>query len=318
MSRLIKKIKSEAFFIYKLLNPKYTPVCAGDFRCYVNYFKNRFLGTDLLKKFPGFKFEGNDNFEIHSLCQKSDIWILACSLYSFLHFSGLNPSAIIIHDDGSLDDNDKRVLVSKFSNLQVISRETADEKIVNLLESERAKLYRKNGHPLILKLVDIFILSSAPKVMILDSDVLFFKQPGEIIQFVKSSSGLDALISGFPESLDKFQILVNNKYLKSRDLVNKRVEYMNSGIILYNKSSLTADMLYEYFDNCSMNYHDYFVEMTGWNCLISQLNYDFLPLDQYIIKGRVSDTTVTKHYTSGRRQELYAHGIALLRKCLKK
>lgn len=303
--------------MYKLFNPKYTPVCAGNARCYLNYFKNRFFDANLIKKFPSFKFQNTDNFEIHILCQKSDLWILICGLYSFLYFSSLKPSAIMIHDDGSLNDNDKNMLVSKFSNLQVISRKNADEKVANLLESERAKFYRKNGHPLILKLVDIFLMTSASKVMVLDSDVLFFSQPREIMQFVKGETGLDAVISGFSELLDKFQILVDNDYLKSRGLVNKKIEYMNSGIILYNKLALTEERLYEYFDNCLRDYDDYFVEMTGWNCLIGQLNYGFLPLDKYIIKGRVSDTTVAKHYTSGRRQELYAYGIDLMRKKLK-
>lgn len=317
MNKFAKKIKLELFFIYKLLNSAYTPVCKFNFKCYSNYFKNRFFGGSLFKKFQGFKFEGDDEFEIHILCQKSDIWIMVWSLYSFLYFSDLKPSAIVIHDDGSLNDDDKKMLISKFNNLQVISRETADEKIFNLLKDGKAKLYRKNGHPLILKLVDIFILSSAPKVMVLDSDILFFSQPKEIVQFIKGGTGLDALVSGIPELLDKFEIFVNNEYLTSRGLINKKIEYMNSGIILYNKSALTIDMLYDYFDNCLRDYSDYFIEMTGWNCLIGQLNYNFLPLDRYVIKGRVSDVTVAKHYTSGRRQELYAHGIDLMRKKLK-
>lgn len=319
MIRFDKKIKLELFFLYKLFNPKYTPVCAGDFRCYASYFKNRFFGGSLFKKFQGFKFEGDDGFEIHILCQKSDIWMMAWSLYSFLYFSGLKPSAIIVHDDGSLGAADKSILTSKFGKLQVIPRKTADEKVAGLLENEKARHYRKHGHPLILKLTDVFILSSAPKVMILDSDVLFFNRPEEIIKFVKGESGLDALISGLPESFDKFRILVNNEYLKSHGLIDKKIEYMNSGIILYNRSSLPIDMLYEYFDNCLRGYGDYFVEMTGWNCLIGQLKYDFLPPDKYIIKGKISDMTTAKHYTSGRRQELYAHGIDLFKnKCLKK
>lgn len=319
MTQFLKKIKLELFFIYKLLNPKYTPVCAGNLKCYANYFKNRFFGGSLFEKFNGFKVEGDDGFEIHILCQKSDIWMMAWSLYSFLYFSGLKPSAIVIHDDGSFDDMDKNALTSKFNNLKVISRAIADNKVTGLLNNKKAKLYRKEGHPLILKLIDIFVLGSAPKIMILDSDVLFFNKPQEIIKFVKGGFDSDALISGLPESFDKFKILVNNEYLRRNGLIDNKIEFMNSGIILYNRSALSMDMLYEYFDNCLRGYDDYFVEMTGWNCLIGQLKYNFLPFDKYILKGRVAETTVAKHYTSGRRQELYAHGIELLKnKCLKK
>lgn len=313
MHKFFKRIKLEIFFLYKLFNPKYTPICAGKFGCYVNYFKNRFFGRTLLERLPAYKFDGNDSFEIHILCQKSDIWIMACSLRSFLCFSGLKPSAIIIHDDGSLGKADTILLVSKFDNLRVIHRKIADEKVMNFLENDKAKLYRKNGHPLILKLIDVILLSSAPKVMILDSDVLFFSRPEEIVKFVRGESGSDALISCLPESFDKFQILVKYEYLKNRGLEDKKIEYMNSGIILYNKSVIAPEKLYEYFDNCLRGYNDYFVEMTGWNCLIGQLKHDLLPPDRYKIKGPVSDTTVAKHYTSGRRQELFAHGIDLIK-----
>lgn len=312
-NRFIKKVKLELFLLYKLFNPKYTPVCAGDFKCYLNYFKNRFFSGSLFEKINGFKFEGDDGFEIHVLCQKSDIWMMAWSLYSFLYFSGLKPSAVIIHDDGSLEDTDMNTLMSKFSNLRVMSRSDADNKVAGLLNNEKARRYRKEGHSLILKLVDIFVLSSAPKVMILDSDVLFFNKPEEIIKFIKGMSGSDALISGLPEVFDKFKILVNDEYLRRNGLIGSKIEFMNSGIILYNKSALSLDMLYQYFDNCLREYGDYFVEMTGWNCLIGQLKYNFLPVNKYIIKGEVAETTVAKHYTSGRRQELYAHGVDLVR-----
>lgn len=319
MSKFAQKIKLELFFIYKLFNPRYTPVCKFNFKCYLDYFKNRFFGRSLFKKFQGLKFEGDDGFEIHILCQKSDIWMMARSLYSFLYFSCLKPSAIIIHDDGSFSGADTNALVSKFSNLQVVSRSYADNNVMAVLNNKKAKRYRKEGHPLILKLVDIFVLSSAPKIMVLDSDVLFFNKPEEIVRFIKRENDTEALISGLPELFDKFQILVNDDYLKRNGLINRKIEFMNSGIILYNRASLSMDMLYEYFNNCLRRYDDYFVEMTGWNCLIGQLKYEFLPFNKYIIKGRITETTIAKHYTSGRRQELYAHGLDLLKNiCLKK
>lgn len=316
MNGLLKKIKLELFFLYKLFNPKYTPVCAGNIRCYFNYFKNRYFGSYLFKKLPNFKIEGKDDFEMHILCQKIDLWALVWTIKSFMNYSQLFPK-IVIHDDGSFDSVDIGFLEAKFKNLKVIPKHEADKIIYDKIKfHNKTVAYRQKGHPLIIKLIDIFLLSRSNKVLILDSDVLFFNRPDEIIAFVRGQSNADALISGFPESFDKFQILVNNDYLKSHGLTNKKIEYMNSGIIIYNKSALTTNMLYEYFENCLRQYGDYFVEMTGWNCLIGQLNYNFLPLDRYIIKGRVSETTVTKHYTSGRRQELYAHGIDLIKKII--
>lgn len=318
MTKLFKKAKIELFFLYKLFNPKYTPVCAGNFRCYFNYFKNRFFGKYYLKNLPKFNYEQTDDLEVHVLVQKDDIWPLVWTLRSFLFYSGLRP-AIVVHDDGSLDAGSIGILTSKFSHLRVISRAEADKTVFAWVRSELVLSHRKHGHPLILKLVDIFFLSRASNIMVLDSDILFFKKPAEIVEFIRGGQGPDSLISGLPATYPRFGLLVKKSYLDKYGLIGKDTELMNSGIILYRRSSVSEAMLYEYFENCMRKPGDYFVEMTGWNCMIAQTNFKFLPFDKYIIKGRILDTTVAKHYTSGRRQELYAHGIDLLKnKCLKK
>jgi hypothetical protein len=312
MTKFLKKIKTELFFIYKLLNPKYTPSCAGDFKAYLNYFKNRFFIGSLIHSVPKFSFKAEDDFEVHILVQKSDIWPLIWTLTSFLFHSGLRPK-LVIHDDGSLDDKSCAILNSKFDNLEVIRRAFADKTINSELGGKYLE-FRKRGHPLIFKLIDIVLLSRSAKVMVLDSDILFFNRPEDIINFVKGSAPCEALISGIPDTYAKFNISAKGDYLAKYRLPAKGVEYMNSGIILYDRAKVTKKMLFEYLDNCTLPKEHYFVEMTGWNCLIGRLNFKFLPVDKYIIKGRISENTVAKHFTSGRRQEMYAYGIDKVRK----
>lgn len=316
MIKFFKQIKTELFFIYKLFNPKYTPVCRFKFTCYLNYFKNRFCPSLLIRRAPVFKCEHRGRFEIHVLCQRKDIWPLIWALGSFLFFSKLCPN-IIIHDDGSFKYLDAELLKSKFNNLEVITRNEADEIIYATEKSEKILEYRRKGHPLIIKLIDIFLLSKSDKIMVLDSDVLFFQRPGEIIDFVNSKTNKEALISGLPEIFKKFEIRVDESYIQKYDLLNRKSEFMNSGIIVYNKQALTPEKLEEYFEHCLLKPNDYFVEMTGWNSLIAQLNYEFLSLDRYILKGQIEDQTVAKHFTSGRRQELYAYGIDIVRNKIK-
>lgn len=309
MANAFKKLKLELFFLYKLINPRYTPVCRFNFRCYANYFKNRFLQNFIMKNVPEFYTPAVDNFELHTLCQKSDIWPLVWTLRSFMFQSGLYPH-IIIHDDGSFDLADIKFLESKFDNLNVLRRSDADKMVFDkIAANEKALKYRKCGHPLILKLIDIFLLSKSEKILVLDSDILFFSRPVDIIEFVEGKKKENALISGIINSTSPFEILVNDGYKEKYGLISKKTEFMNSGIILYNKDSIALDKLYEYFENCQRDFSDYFVEMTGWNCLVAQTNHSFLPPDRYIIKGAINDKTVAKHFTSGRRQELFACGI---------
>jgi len=298
---MFSKLKKELFYIKEMVRYGYGPLSL------LSYFKNRIFSWRIVKKIPRHKCERRDNFEIHMLCQKSDMIPAIWVLWSFLKNSQLCPK-IVIHDDGSLDKSSIDVFNEKFDNIEIIWKKDADELIDKMNVNPVIKNYRKNGHPLILKLVDILLLSRAEKVMVLDSDVLFFKRPEEVIEFVEGNSGKDALIS---QARGRFSIKTDSNYLKKHDLINKKVELMNSGIILYNKSSVSEDKLSEYFENCELNVSDYFVEMTGWNCLVGQTNYEFLPYERYIIKGRPDSNTVAKHFTSPRRHELYAYGIEM-------
>ena len=296
---MFTKLKKELFYIKEMVRYGYGPASL------LNYFKNRVLARQIVKKMPRHKCEKQDNFEVHMLCQKSDVIPATWSLWSFLKNSRLCPK-IVIHDDGSLNKSSADIFSEKFDNIEIIWKKDADELIDKMSSSSIIKDYRKNGHPLILKLVDIILLSRAEKVMVLDSDVLFFKNPEEVVGFVKGRSNRDALIS---QTGGGFTIKVESSYLEKYDLTRKNIEFMNSGIIIYNKPPISENKLSEYLENCELDMSDYFVEMTGWNCLVGQTNYEFLPLDQYIIKGKPDSNTVAKHFTSPRRHEFYAYGI---------
>ena len=300
---MFTKLKKELFYIKEVIRYGYGPISL------LNYFKNRVFARKIAKKLTKYRCEKKENFEIHILCQKDDVIPAIWSLWSFLKNSQLCPK-IVIHDDGSLDKNSADIFSEKFDDVEIIWKKDADELIDRMSVGQTIKDYRDNGHPLILKLIDIFLLSRTEKVMILDSDVLFFKNPEEITSFVKGSCGRDALIS---RANSGFSIRANGNYLEKYGLIEKKVELMNSGIIVYDKSSISENKLNEYLENCGLNMSDYFVEMTGWNCLVGQTNYEFLPPDRYIIKGKPDFKTVAKHFTSPRRHEFYAYGIDRIR-----
>jgi len=296
---MFSKLKKELFYIKETVRYGYGPASL------LNYLKNKIFALQIAKKIPRYECERQDDFEIHMLCQKSDVISATWSLWSFLKNSQLCPK-IVIHDDGSLDEESTAIFKSKFDNLEIVWKKDADELIDKMSVSPIVKDYRKNGHPLILKLIDIFLLSRAEKVMVLDSDVLFFKKPEEIVGFVRENYDRDALIS---QAGSGFVVRVSNNYLNKYNLTQKNIELMNSGIIVYKKYAVSESRLSEYFENCELNMSDYFVEMTGWNCLIGQTNCDFLPLSRYIVKGKPDLNTVAKHFTSPRRHEMFAYGI---------
>jgi hypothetical protein len=47
--------------------------------------------------------------------------------------------------------------------------------------------------------------------------------------------------------------------------------------------------------------------------LVAQTDFRFLPAERYVIRGGIGPGTVTKHFTSPRRFEMFAWGIDLVR-----
>lgn len=296
---MLKKISVELFFISRLLRDNLILRIPA-------YLKNRFCGFYLLKKLSKLEYSADDTLELHSLCQKNDLWMLACSLRSFLYHSKLCPK-IFIHDDGSIDEESAKLIESKFSSLKVLRKGYADEQTRNFPGmTEKVLNYRDKGHVMIMQFMDIFLLSRAENIIVYDSDILFFQKPKEIVNFFQESSSLDALIS---EQSGTYDLKMDEYYYEKYDLDKKRVGYMNPGLIVYKKNAIKFERFLEYFDHTHRDIKDYFMGMTAWGCLVSQTNFSFLPKDSYHIKGRLSGDTVMKHFTSPRRHELYAYGI---------
>ena len=296
---MFKKLRVELFFISKIFRD-------GLVLHLFSYLKNRFFGGYLLKKLLKLEYQPDDKVELHSLCQKNDLWMLAVSLRSFLYHSDLYPS-IIIHDDGSIDDRSAKLIESKFSGLKVLRKKDANKAIDDFPGlTEKVKNYRAKGHIMIMQFIDIFLLSKAENIIVYDSDLLFYKKPDEIVTFFSGTEQLDALIS--PQN-GTYDLKMDDYYKNKYQIEEKRVGYMNPGLIVYKKEAIKLDKFLEYFDHTKRKLDDYFVGMAAWGCLVSQIHFNSLPIGRYRIKGRPDENTVMKHFTSPRRHELYAYGI---------
>lgn len=233
------------------------------------------------------------------------------SIRSFLKYSELCPQ-IIIHDDGTMTKNSAQMLEGRFSNLKVLFKSEAVKMLKAHSEFKgKVREFSEKGHRVIIQLIDIFLLSNTSKIMLMDGDILFFHKPQEIIDFVNGQTDCDALVSKQQGSYD---LMVSDDYMNKYHLLERNAGSMDPGVIVLNKSSISIDKFHEFFQNTKKNYDDYFLAMSGWGCLISQLNYKLLPQGAYILKGRPTNNTVMKHFTNPRRYEFYAYGIDMIRK----
>ena len=267
---MFKIIKKELFFICKLLTNRYK------LSNYFSYFKYRFFSDLILAKLPVYECQPQDDFSVHILCQEEDIAMVEWSIRSFLKYSGLCPK-IIVHDDGTMSKKSARLLESHFNNLKVLFKREAIELLQKNSEFKgKIKDFSNKGHKVIIQLIDIFLLSDTAKVMLLDGDVLFFKKPDEILAFVNGQSVYDALVS---RQYGSYDLKVDDYYSSKYKLTEREAGFMNPGIILFNKSSISTERFIEFFEHTRRSPNDYFLPMSGWRCLLSQINYKFLPFE---------------------------------------
>jgi hypothetical protein len=132
-----------------------------------------------------------DNLEIRTLICKRDIEMGLNMIKSLIQYNVFKSIPIYFHDDGSLDDDDKRILLA-FENSHIIDRTYADITILEFLkEYPNCKKYRfdnsRMSNNLKMKLFDFYFLSKSKNILCVDTDVLFLNEPNTIINLINSS-----------------------------------------------------------------------------------------------------------------------------------
>lgn len=315
MNKFVKafgSFKKELFFIRRLLVEGYGP------RYWWPYIKNRFFGRIAIRWVPRFEYEADSELELHTICNKKDLWMLIWMLRSFLTISKLRPS-IVINDDGTLDEETVKLIQSKFSNVHVMFRNETTKRIMEMQSiPEVIKHAKINGHFFLDKLINPIIFSKAKKIIITDTDILFYKFPTEVVDFISGKTNHNGLVQRQVKGEEEFDLMMDSFYEEKYKLKESDVSFMNGGYLMVDREKASIDRLAEYLTHTKRPLADYFIEMAGWACILGQLNYGFLPPERYAIKGFLNDKMVMKHYTSPRRYEMFAYGIDKARQAIKK
>ncbi len=183
-------------------------------------------------------------FELHMLIGKRHVGMCLWAIKSFLHFSGQR-YRVVLHDDGTLRQEDISTLSEHLPNARVIRRVDADKEMADKLanyplcktfrfsvvETANHRGQKYNMFIMSLILLDINLLSDAEKIMILDADVLFFKKPVELINWINDQNDNSSLFS-----VERFRPYRDKKNRLQFDL--KPSETLNSGLLCYNPKTI--------------------------------------------------------------------------------
>lgn len=132
-----------------------------------------------------------DRLEVHTLICKRDInWFIA-TIKLFAHHSKLDFD-IVVHEDGSFNEDDCKYLIDNVPNVSVVNRTQAEEEIKDFLKDhELCTHFRFAEHHTIfrIKLFDQFYFTKSHNLIYMDADILFCKEPSALIESIERREG---------------------------------------------------------------------------------------------------------------------------------
>jgi hypothetical protein len=244
--------------------------------------------------------------EIHALTSRQDWLNLVWALKSFYAGSG-RKYGLCIHDDGSLEATARKQLMKHFPDARLIDRPTADRDVLTSLERfPRSRTFRETN-PLAPKLFDCRHYLRSDRMLLLDSDVLFFEEPEVLLRriedpaYCKNSVNED-IASGYT---------VDPAAAGARFGMNVP-ERFNAGFGVIHRDSLQLEWIEEFLDFPGILGHFWRVEQTLYALCSARFGVELLPAEYRVSLDRGTQGCVAKHYVGPVRHLMYGEGIRRL------
>lgn len=154
---------------------------------------------------------------------------------SFEHSTGRR-WPLVIHDDGSVSSAQRQKIEQVLPGVRFIPRADADRETNGVLAEYATCLAHRGRHNLFLKFFDAAPFAPHDRFIVLDSDVIFFKQPTEILEWAESGA-----------SSCLYNEDTREKFCIPREEIEKVLPVtllprFNSGLVLMQKRAIDLDL----------------------------------------------------------------------------
>lgn len=245
--------------------------------------------------------------EIHVLTCQSDWLSLVWTLKSFYLVSGRH-YALCIHEDGSLDPKAKAALATHFPDARLITRKEADAWAQSLTNSYPRVASFRSKHPLSLKITDFMPFLEGERLLVFDSDLLFFHEPTELLRRVEDPA----------YSKNSFNEDVDSAYAVEPTVVKAHLDIdltprFNSGLGLAQRDSIRLDWLEEFLSLPGiLDGHFWRIEQTLFALCSCKHGAELLPPEYRVSLQPGMEGKPMRHYVGGIRHLMYAEGMRWL------
>lgn len=244
--------------------------------------------------------------EIHVFTCARDWLNLVWTLKTFYHYSN-RQYALCIHDDGTLTERERTTLHHHFPNARIIDRPSADARVLKELEAYPHCLeFRKTNH-LAPKVFDFASYLESDRMLLLDSDILFFQEPTALLQRIEDPNYNLNTVNGDAESA----YTVDPAVVKEKCNVDV-IDRFNSGLGLIHKDSLNLDWIEEFLGLPDIIGYFWRIEQTLYALCSSRYGTELLPLEYDVhLEGGINGFP-SRHYVGKIRHLMYGEGIRYL------
>lgn len=195
----------------------------------------------------------NSNITVVGVAGKANWYQMIFCLYSFYNVLGFNLKTVII-DDGSIDDELTSRINKQVPFVTIIKHDEARLKAEEFFSTDKYPVMHSlvNKYVVFKKLFHARALISGT-VLVLDADMLFYKSPCELIEWMEAP---DKPVYMY----DKFSIYGNDPKAILEKLAIKH--HVNTGIIGFNNNLFDFEKLEELAAQ--------YLQATGFNYLMEQ------------------------------------------------
>jgi len=277
------------------------------------------LSKDILKLPPKDNFQKESEVALHILTGQ-ETWLLTMWMLRSWEEQTQTRCPIYLHDDGTLNQAIAQQFTTAFPQIEIIFAEQADSRMEEALSQYPHCAAYRAAHPLAKKCFDVPVYSAdsgSTRFILLDSDLLFFKEPSEILKWIESDDGGSWFNQDLQEPSPISSQQAQEQY--GHSLWSK----VNSGLCLLQKKSCDLEKFESYLQYDALrDAKKWRIEQTLLALGASSLNKGGLLPSSYEVslnKER-QDDCVARHYIGAVRDLFYGEGIRSLHKklCLNK
>ncbi len=127
-----------------------------------------------------------NEIEVHMLCGNRDVDMGIWASWSLMRYIG-EKATLVVHSDGSLTDVDVEMWRKVIPQIEVISRKSADERVMEILSSRAPNVIEwRSRYTTSPQLIDAHLFGSSRSIIVMDSDVIVFQKPDELMELALS------------------------------------------------------------------------------------------------------------------------------------